>query len=788
MACERQLASRDWLIDRLRALQPTRLVELATRLRLIPAGIESSSSSSFFDFPADSPSVTEILEIFASEYCEMDHVLATNEKPLLPTESRLWDPTLVPSSHGPCALPKNNLQFLSLRDYVSRESELTIRESFFAIRDDVGESVLQMRPRLDLSGSTVFTATARMAVPVTRFAITRVRRACVGETMPSEVSGEVVFSVHGLRGERRRGWESVREHEILFLVRVSARNRDAAEYSFGEEVRKEEVISVTRVEDEEFLRKEGVECVRGCEVVRMEDEDGVVLNDASAPDVREKRAGKRRILRVRLDPIQYQQDMEKVAKGAMEDPYRSFNLLVRRDPATNNFKAVLQTTRELLRATNMEQTVPEWLKKVLLGLGDPAAAHYSRVAPTMQTIDFTDTFLSASHVIEAFPQYSVSFRSKNGEELSEETAKPPFRITFPPRDEDGEEESNQLICTAYATPHFNPYKPSELVSLSDSAQQNTLRFTPAQVEAIRSGMSAGLTLVVGPPGTGKTDVVVQTISNLYRSFPDQRVLVVTRSNHALNDLFGKIAKRGIEARHVLRLGLGERDLEGDADFSRLGRVDYCLQRREKLLEAVKRLALSLCCLDDVAYSCETAATFFTSVVVPRIQLYQRAMSGGCSESELETLRHLPSGSSPAQRAEEKRWDEQNDSEAGHLFPFKLFFLPLQQPIFPASQSEEQRQQTCEETLRSVRELFAELKEYRPFELLRSARHRCDYMMGSEARIVAMTCTHAAIARQRLVDSGFHFDTLVLEEAGQVLELESVIPMLLQVETKRECDV
>ena len=749
--------------------------------------MESSSSSSIFDSPNQPLSTSEILEIFASEYCEVDHVLAANERPLLPTESTLWDPTLVPSLSLPSALPKNNLQFLSLADYLSRELELTRRESFFAIRSDVSESILQMRPRLGFSGDTCFTATCRMAVPLQSFALQSVRRARVGETTPAEVSGEATFSVHGLKGERRRGWESLREHEILFLVRVTARNRDD-EFSFGEERRKEGEISATRVEDPLFLEKEGVECVRGCEVVRMEDEDGVVLNDASTPDIREKRAGKRRILHVRLDAAQYQRDMERVAKGEMADPYQSFNLLVRRDPATNNFKAVLQTTRELLALAHMEQIVPAWLKNVLLGLGDPSAAHYSRVAPMTQTIDFTDTFVSARHVVEAFPDYSVSFRSKNGEVLSEETAKPPFRVTFPPRDEDGEEESNELICTAYSSPHSDPYKPSELRSIADSVQKNALRFTPAQVEAIRSGMSAGLTLVVGPPGTGKTDVVVQTISNLYRSFPDQRVLVVTRSNHALNDLFGKIAQRGIEARHVLRLGLGERDLESDADFSRLGRVDYCLQRREKLLEAVKRLAVSLGCLEDVAYSCETAATFFTSVVVPRIQLYQRAMNGGCSESELESLRHLPSGSSSAQRAEEKRWDELNDSEAGHLFPFKLFFLPLQQPIFPASQSEEQRQETCEETLRSVRELFAELKEYRPFELLRSARHRCDYMMGSEARIVAMTCTHAAIARQRLVESGFHFDTLVLEEAGQVLELESFIPMLLQVGKRSNGDV
>lgn len=61
-------------------------------------------------------------------------------------------------------------------------------------------------------------------------------------------------------------------------------------------------------------------------------------------------------------------------------------------------------------------------------------------------------------------------------------------------------------------------------------------FTPTQVEAILSGMQPGLTMVVGPPGTGKTDVAVQIISNIYHNFPNQRTLLVTHSNQALNQV------------------------------------------------------------------------------------------------------------------------------------------------------------------------------------------------------------------------------------------------------------
>ena len=98
--------------------------------------------------------------------------------------------------------------------------------------------------------------------------------------------------------------------------------------------------------------------------------------------------------------------------------------------------------------------------------------------------------------------------------------------------------------------------------------RNTVPFTPTQVEAIRSGMQPGLTMVVGPPGTGKTDVAVQIISNLYHNFPEERILLVTHSNQALNQLFEKIMALDIEERHLLRLGHGEEELQTEKDFSR----------------------------------------------------------------------------------------------------------------------------------------------------------------------------------------------------------------------------
>eukprot|EP00967_Tisochrysis_lutea_P155132 scaffold309793_cov20-Tisochrysis_lutea.AAC.1 len=61
-------------------------------------------------------------------------------------------------------------------------------------------------------------------------------------------------------------------------------------------------------------------------------------------------------------------------------------------------------------------------------------------------------------------------------------------------------------------------------------------------------------MVVGPPGTGKTDTAVQIMHVLYHNCPGQRTLLITHSNQALNDLFQKIMERDVPARYLLRLG------------------------------------------------------------------------------------------------------------------------------------------------------------------------------------------------------------------------------------------
>ena len=79
----------------------------------------------------------------------------------------------------------------------------------------------------------------------------------------------------------------------------------------------------------------------------------------------------------------------------------------------------------------------------------------------------------------------------------------------------------------------------------------------------------------------------------------------------------------------------------------------------------------------------------------------------------------------------------------------------------------------------IKSMFNELEELRAFELLRNHTERGNHLISRQAQIIAMTCTHAALKRRDFVDLGLEYDSILMEEAAQILEVETFIPLLLQ---------
>ncbi|RWS28225.1 intron-binding protein aquarius-like protein, partial [Leptotrombidium deliense] len=693
--------TRETLISHLGQLNDEQLIQLA---KLVNLGDEEQLKKKF--------DRDLILEHIAYTYERvMSQLDALNEMPLYPTEDTIWDENLVPtqfvSSDSCLALPKLNLQFLTLHDYLLRNFQLFRLESTYEIRQDIESSVSRMRPWRTEAGNVMFGGWARMALAIDTFTVIDVAKPNLGDSSPSRVRAEIRVNLN-VKREVKKEWESLRKHDVCFLVTVEPTVPPGTSFKFGEP----------------FIPQVGLKYVRGCEIEGMLDPQGRLLDEGNQE--RLSYDTDFRTYRVWLDCNQYALDMNRVLKDE-EDVNDTYNIILRRKPKENNFKAVLESIRDLM---NTDCVVPEWLHDVLLGYGDPAAAHYKNMENKLETLDFVDTFIDFDHLKSCFPNTVIKF---NG--VDENIHKPPFKVTF--------KSDEELEVSSYVIPNRGPYP-------FEQPKKNSVRFTPTQVEAIKSGMQPGLTVVVGPPGTGKTDVAVQIISNIYHNFPNQRTLIVTHSNQALNQLFEKIIALDIDERHLLRLGHGEEELETEKDFSRYGRVNYVLKKRLELLNQVQRLAESFEAAGDVAYTCETASYFFLYHVLSRWEEYMS-----------------------------KIYDKKDDPTiVQKLFPFTKYFEDAPQPLFKCEKFEEDLE-IAKGCYRHIKKIFTQLDEFKAFEMLRSGSDRSRYLLVREAKIIAMTCTHAALKRRELVEIGFQYDNILMEEAAQILEIETFIPLLLQ---------
>ncbi|CAL5869410.1 uncharacterized protein PFLUO_LOCUS3639 [Penicillium psychrofluorescens] len=661
---------------------------------------------------------------------------AASRLSIVPTEKDLYDLALLRNEaydgSRPLAIPKLNLQYLSLGDFLWRSFLLYRSEAFFQIRKDMEAIVKRLQPRANRDGSLKFEGFSRMAIPISKPAIIEVAPAKVGFTNPAFVRAEIAIEVGRLADHVRKEWDSLRPDDVVYLMAVQTESPA----QLGQETDGPRMTHL-----------------RTAEIVQVLDEQGRPLRQSQTGQSNgyNSRPRLRRLL-VNLDASAFTSDKDRQQHGK-PDIYPLINIVARRKGRENNFKSILDTMQKLIVS---DMTLPSWLQDIFLGYGDPSSAHYTQLPNRLDHIDFRDTLLDWSHLVESF---SGKIIEPSGQETS--SFGPPYVLEYvddqPAVDatgplkkrrrgqaEQSQQEPSTMRVSTYKPPNPGPYP-------VDTPKINTVRFTPAQVEAIASGTQPGLTVIVGPPGTGKTDVATQIINNLYHNFPSERTLLIAHSNQALNQLFQKIIALDIDERHLLRLGRGEEELDTETSYSKYGRVESFLDNRNNYLSEVMRLAASMGAEGAHGNSCETAGYFNTVYVQP---------------------------------AWAKFWDQAGSETASNeeivaSFPFHSYFSNAPQPLFDPSSSKEATLDVAAGCQRHIARIFSELEDIRPFEILRQPRDKANYLLIKEARIIAMTSTHAAMRRQEIADLGFHYDNVVMEEAAQITEIESFIPTALQ---------
>jgi intron-binding protein aquarius len=747
----------------------------------------------------------ELIDAFLDEFSvsslnAIDFDAVWNELSVFPTEDDVWSNTLGSSSglsevggdvygasdaHLFPLLPirKLGLQFLDLADYLQRNYELCRLEAAHDIRVDLEAAIKRVDAVRALQNTgngadaTIFRGFSPMVVPLSSPGqIVKVSKPELGKSSPSLVLARVELELSSRH--RADAFDSYQSREVVYLVTVRATRDEAAELMGFQE-------KATPKEDGGFFPEEfGVVHVRAGELIEVTDGSGKVINSEESRAAAEGNdgvntapRGRTRVFKVALDGNQYKKDLD---SGNLE-AYEHANILIRRKPRENNFKSVLDT---IMRAWQQSHhvnkrlaqrqvdgddeddhesapaMVPTWLHDLVLGYGDPSSAQYPAILKArnhLQRVEVPlfEAIVDGKHAKEIADTIGCKLvdAADGQSELSPDHAQGPFlyseRVL---EDSDSDMGEHKVFIKAQ--------RRSNDTDASMSAE-SPVRFTPAQVEAIRAGSNEGLTLVVGPPGTGKTDVAVQLVLNLYRSAPaGEKILLVAHSNQALNDFFGKmLARQTIHESQIVRLGQAANaenptpasELEGD--FSASGRVTFLLQRRLELLNEVKYMAAwveqrsasaggaqgSTSGLGESAsYSCENALYFYRMHMK---SLVEQALA----VNELTT--EVALGDFYAKR-------NSTDPAAGPSL------------------------ETLKQFAAVINAYFLELERLQPFELLHTARQRADMYLVHHARILVMTCTHAALNHRRLADLGLTIGSVVMEEAAQVSEIDTLIPILL----------
>ena len=264
-------------------------------------------------------------------YSSQFQLEALNRLSLYPSEDLLFDPHLVPmdsthrahhatataaglaSTDRPLALPKLNLQFLSVKDYLLRNFVLYRLESAFSIREEICDAVRRMGPRRSLvpgsgASTTTFGGWARMAVPLMApgLSVDEVSKPLLGETVPGHVHATLTVDLaHFASNSEVRGeWESLREHDVVFLVCCENPSPEAAAAATLEQPQQQQQQGgsgsgkkpssrksgkgggsgggSSEEELKVFVERYGVRCVRGCEIFEVRDEDNNLLNTNAA--------------------------------------------------------------------------------------------------------------------------------------------------------------------------------------------------------------------------------------------------------------------------------------------------------------------------------------------------------------------------------------------------------------------------------------------------------------------------------------------------------------------------
>jgi hypothetical protein len=271
-------------------------------------------------------------------------------------------------------LPKIGLQYLSEVDLLKRYMELTQVDNLENIRKDLEQTINAMEPVRTLSNETIFMnqQNCPFGIPIfpQSFQIVHIGKPKIHhiDSIVCTSQVEAIFEIE-LTEEKRN--VCFQPQECLFFVFIKA-TKDQVRMIMMENKQEEE----KKEEEEEdtsfcfYPEDNGIFFVRCGHFLEMRDEKGHIVyqreeEDNQVEDIQRLQRGRKRQVKILLDPIQYQKDLE----AQCLDQYEQINLLVRRPFERNQFKNILDNLQKSLQKSlfSKQNVLPRWLDDFYLG-------------------------------------------------------------------------------------------------------------------------------------------------------------------------------------------------------------------------------------------------------------------------------------------------------------------------------------------------------------------------------------------------------------------------------------
>lgn len=184
------------------------------------------------------------------------------------------------------ALPKISTQFISIEDYFMRH--LILWKILFGIdtREKIEDAVQRSNPQFDpFTGKLVkFDGWSRMSVEVKKFHMHEIGKNLLGKNYPEKVVSEASYSIVELNSTLKREWESLREHDIVFLL------------SFEKEISADQ-------ESENTRQKVSVDQAKADESITEQDSSKMLLEELKKPKEKDERSDWELMARMKVETV-----------------------------------------------------------------------------------------------------------------------------------------------------------------------------------------------------------------------------------------------------------------------------------------------------------------------------------------------------------------------------------------------------------------------------------------------------------------------------------------------------